>query len=136
MSILAINGMILNAGRLSGIGHYIVQLATNFARFNRESESFERILVLCNEGALHHFAGIEGIEFIPLRAKGGRISRVLVEQLYLPWILRHVDVTAFFNPSFTGPMWGVGAIVTTVMAAACAFMLRRRKQARGPAKMP
>lgn len=114
MTVIAINGMILERGRLSGIGHYTVQLATWFARINQERGSGHRIVVVCRPDALHHITAIEGVEAISVPFGGGRIARVLTEQLYLPTLLRREKVDAVVNPAFTGPVHGVRTVVTTV----------------------
>ena len=114
MTVVAINAMILEEGRLSGIGHYTVQLATWFAKINQERGAGHRILVLCRPTALHHVATIEGVDAISVPFEGGRITRVLTEQLYLPILLRRENVGAVVNPAFTGPVRGAPTIVSTV----------------------
>lgn len=114
MTVIAINAMILEGGRLSGIGHYTVQLAIWFARISTEKGLGYRIVVLCRPAALHHIAAIEGVEAIPVPFDGGRITRVLTEQLYLPLLIRREKVDAVFNPAFTGPVRCARVVVTTV----------------------
>lgn len=114
MTTIAINAMIVEAGRLSGIGHYTQQLALWFERLSREGTSNHRIVVLCRTGAAHHFAGMDHVDVIEVPMRGGRIARVLLEQFRLPLILRAERVDAVLNPAFTGPVRGAATIVTTV----------------------
>lgn len=114
MTIIAINAMIIEGGRLSGIGHYTVQLAGWFARINHDLGGPHRILVFCRVAAAHHLAAVEGIEVVEVPTGGGRIARVLAEQLRLPRLLRWEKVDAVLNPAFTGPVWGAPTVVTTV----------------------
>lgn len=114
MTTVAINAMIIDGGRLSGIGHYTVQLAGWFARINRELGSPHRILVFTRAAAAHHLLAVEGIEVRQVPAGGGRVARVLAEQVRLPRLLRREKVDAVLNPAFTGPAWGTPTIVTTV----------------------
>ena len=50
MNIVAINAMIIEHGRLSGVGHYIVQLAAGFAHLiggrNRASASSSTVALM------------------------------------------------------------------------------------------
>lgn len=114
MTVVAINAMIIEEGRLSGIGHYTVQLTVWFARINREQGSPLGILVFCRAAAAHHFAFVDGVEVIEVPTGGGRIARVLAEQVRLPRLLRRHKVDAVLNPAFTGPVWGAPTVVTTV----------------------
>jgi glycosyltransferase involved in cell wall biosynthesis len=114
VTVLAINAMIVGEGRLSGIGHYTVQLATWFAAINREIGNSYRLIVFVRAAAAHHFSGIGGVEVRVVNAGEGRVSRVLAEQVRLPRLLRREKVDAVLNPAFTGPTWGARAIVTTV----------------------
>lgn len=114
MRVIAINAMIVEAGRLSGIGHYTVQLALWFARVNRERGEGDRLLVYCRPAAAHHFNAIDGAELRSVPVGTGRIARVLAEQLLLPRLLRRDKVAAILNPAFTGPVRGAPIIVTTV----------------------
>lgn len=113
MTVIAINAMIVEPGRLSGIGHYTVQLASWFARLVGEHLQDNRILIYCRPAAVHHFAAIEGVELRPVHAEG-RVARILVEQFILPRLFRKDKVEAVLNPAFTGPVWGAPMIVTTV----------------------
>ena len=114
MNIVAINAMIIEHGRLSGVGHYIVQLAAGFAHLIRREESGERLLVYCRPDAAHHFDYIEGIEVRPVPSNKGRVGRVRAEQVKLPRALKEDRVDALLNPAFTGPTRGASRIVTTV----------------------
>jgi glycosyltransferase involved in cell wall biosynthesis len=114
MTIIAINAMIVEAGRLSGIGHYTVQLAQWFASINLEQKKYDSLLVYCRPSAAHHFVDIEGVEVRAVVGQNGRIARVLNEQLRLPRMLRRDKVYAVLNPAFTGPVRGARRIVTTV----------------------
>ncbi|MBB5700152.1 glycosyltransferase family 4 protein [Sphingomonas yantingensis] len=114
MSTIAINAMIVEAGRLSGIGHYARQLALWFGRLGRQGGSDHRVIVLCRSGAAHHFADLDHVEVIEVPMRGGRIERVLLEQFRLPQILRAERVDAVLNPAFTGPVRGAATVVTTV----------------------
>lgn len=114
MTVVAINAMTVEVGRLSGIGHYAVQLATWFARIGRETGANHRVIVLCRPPAAHHFEAIEGVETLCVPIGGGRIRRVLAEQFRLPALLRKAQVDALLNPAFTGPVRGARRIVTTV----------------------
>ena len=113
MTVIAINAMIVE-DKLSGIGHYTVQLATWFAWINAQSSTPHRILVLCRPVASHHFADVAGIDVLAVPTKSGRIARVITEQMHLPRLLRQEKVDAILNPAFTGPLWGAPTIVTTV----------------------
>lgn len=114
MTVIAINAMIVEPGRLSGIGHYTAQLASWFARISKESGRGDRVLVYCRTAAAHHFDAIDGVEVRPVDGWSGRVGRVLTEQLTLPRLLRRDGVGAVLNPAFTGPVWGAPVIVTTV----------------------
>ena len=114
MTTVAINAMIVEAGRLSGIGHYTVQLAQWFARINREDAPHDRLLIYCRPSAAQHFASIDGVEVRPVAGESGRVMRVMNEQLRLPALLRRDKVDAVLNPAFTGPVHGARTIVTTV----------------------
>jgi len=114
MTVIAVNAMIVEAGRLSGIGHYTVQLVQWFAQINREQGGHNRLLVYCRPSAANHFVAIEGVEVRAVVGQDGRVARVLNEQLRLPRMLRRDKVDAVLNPAFTGPVRGVRMIVTTV----------------------
>lgn len=114
MKIVAINAMIVERERLSGIGHYTVQLARWFAQISRERRSDYRVLVYCRPAAAHHFDGIDGVEVRAVDGRDGRVARVVAEQLVLPRLLRRDRVDAVLNPAFTGPVWGAATVVTTV----------------------
>lgn len=114
MTTIAINAMIVEAGRLSGIGHYTQQLALWFGRLSKEGANDHRIIVLCRTDAAHHFAGMDDVDVVKISTRGGRIARVLLEQFHLPRILRAERVDAVLNPAFTGPVRGAATIVTTV----------------------
>lgn len=113
MTVIAVNAMILDE-RLSGIGHYIVQLLTHFARFNQAMGSRHRLLAIVRSKAAHHLAAIPSVELIVLPDHGGRIARVVAEQTTIPRLLRREGVDALLNPAFTGPAWGARRIVFTV----------------------
>lgn len=100
--------------RLSGIGHYIVQLLTHFAHFNQAAGNPHRLLGVVRAQAAHHLTAIPGIEPVVLTGHGGRIARVLAEQTTIPRRLRREGVDVLLNPAFTGPGWGVRRIVLTV----------------------
>lgn len=106
--------MIIDGGRLSGIGHYTVQLAIWFARINQKMGYPYRILIFVRAAATHHFSAIDGVEIKRILTGNGRVARVLVEQVRLPAMLRREKVDAVLNPAFTGPVWGAPTIVTTV----------------------
>jgi glycosyltransferase involved in cell wall biosynthesis len=114
MTIIAINAMILEGGRLSGIAHYTIQLADWFVRISRKRRAGHRIIVICRPEARRYFAAIEGLEVMEVPISGGRVARVLTEQFYLPLLLRRYKVDAVVNPAFTGPVYGARTIVTTV----------------------
>lgn len=114
MAVIAVNAMIIGEGRLSGIGHYTVQLAVWFARINRDLGSPHRIVVLCGAAAAHHLAAIDGVEIIKVPITAGRVARVLAERFRLPRLLRREKVDALLNPAFTGPVRGAPVVVTTV----------------------
>jgi glycosyltransferase involved in cell wall biosynthesis len=106
--------MILEQGRLSGIGNYTVQLAKYFGAFNESIGMQHRVLVFCRPKAAHHVEAIAGIEVRKAPKDGGRITRVVTEQVYLPWYLRTQRVDVLLNPAFTGPIWGARRIITTI----------------------
>lgn len=114
MTVAVINAMILESGGLSGIGHYIVQLATHFGQFDTASGGAHTILVVCRDTAAGHLADIAGVEIVPVTIGGGRIARVRYEQLSLPYLLRRRRADVLLNPAFTGPLWGARRILTTV----------------------
>lgn len=113
MTVIAINAMILDE-RLSGIGHYIVQLLTHFARFNQAMGNPHRLLGIVRAQAAHHLTAIPGVEPIVLPGHGGRMARVLAEQTTIPRRLRREGVDVLLNPAFTGPTWGARRIALTV----------------------
>ncbi len=100
--------------RLSGIGHYIVQLLTHFARFNQSTGNPHRLLGIVRAQAAHHLNAISGVEPIVLSGHGGRIARVLAEQTTIPHRLHREGVDVLLNPAFTGPIWGARRIAFTV----------------------
>lgn len=114
MKIVAINAMIVEHGRLSGIGHYTAQLARWFGRISGERGGGDRVLVYCRPAAVHHFDQIEGVEVRAVDGRDGRVARVVAEQVSLPRMLRRDKVDAVLNPAFTGPVWGAPTVVTTV----------------------
>lgn len=114
MTVIGINAMIIEPGRLSGIGHYTAQLALWFARILEERGQGDRVLVYCRSASAHHFSAIDGVEVRPVDSGSGRIGRVLTEQLTLPRLIRQDRVDAVLNPAFTGPVRGAPVIVTTV----------------------
>jgi glycosyltransferase involved in cell wall biosynthesis len=114
VKVVAINAMIVEHGRLSGIGHYTAQLARWFARINQERGDGDRVLVYCRPAAVHHFEEIDGVEVRAVDSRGGRVARVVAEQVFLPRLLQRDKVDAVLNPAFTGPVWGVSTVVTTV----------------------
>lgn len=113
MTVIAVNAMILDE-RLSGIGHYIVQLLTHFARFNQAAGNPHRLVSIVRVQAAHHLATIPGIEPIVLPGNGGRMARVLAEQTTIPRRLRREGVDVLLNPAFTGPTWGARRVACTV----------------------
>lgn len=113
MTVIAVNAMILDE-RLSGIGHYIVQLLTHFARFNQAMGNPHRLLGIVRAQAAHHLATIPGVEPIVLPGQGGRMARVLAEQITIPRRLRRESVDVLLNPAFTGPTRGARRIAITV----------------------
>jgi glycosyltransferase involved in cell wall biosynthesis len=111
MTAIALNAMIIEGSRLSGIGHYTVQLATWFARIGSEY-GVRRVVVFCRPDAAHHLSAVLGIEIVTVPTRGGRVARVLAEQIRLPRLLRRERIDAVLNPSFTGPVRGSPAVTT------------------------
>ncbi len=114
MAVIVINAMIVDNSRLSGIGHYIVQLTKYFSRINSDNNNGYMINVVCRADAAHHFLHIPGIVIINIHIREGRAARVIFEQIRMPLLLRRLKAGILLNPAFTGPVWGARHIFTTV----------------------
>lgn len=113
-AVVAINALNLDGYRPTGIGHHTLQLAFWFGKINAERGMAHRVLVICRHDASVHLANVTGIEVRTVNAGNSRFTRVLYEQLLLPFLMWHLNVDVVINPAFTGPVWGARTVVTVV----------------------
>lgn len=113
MRTIAFNLSFITPGPLTGPGYYAVQLFEHIVREVRAKDG-ARVIGYIQSAALHHLSP-EAQAFVhPIPELGGRISRVLYEQLILPFRTYRDRVDLLFSPSFVSPLWGRGRKVATV----------------------
>lgn len=113
MKTIAFNLTFIVPGPLTGPGYYAVQLFEHISRLVGDDDSL-RLVAYIQPASLKHLS-------VPTRAfarccpeLGNRFSRVLYEQLVLPFVARRDRVDLLFSPAFVSPLWGAEHLVATV----------------------
>lgn len=109
---LAINLLSIDGGQLSGIGYYGVALFEQMLDLLADADVDP--IAFVRRGAERHFSAEARSKLISLPFDGGRVKRVLFEQLLFPFHLMSKQVDILINPAFTGPLWGARKRVTVV----------------------
>lgn len=111
MKTIGVNLAFISSQKLSGPGYYAVQLFEHLVRLDRRDV---RLLAFVPADALPHFSVRATAHVVKLPVLGGRVTRVLYEQLLLPVIAHRHRVDLLFSPSFVSPLWGAKRKVVTI----------------------
>jgi glycosyltransferase involved in cell wall biosynthesis len=111
---IALNLLYVEPGHLTGPGYYAVQLLEHMVDM-LPATGPKSLLAYIRPSARHHFSEKVQPYLREISFEGGRVKRVLTEQLVLPFHSRRDGVTILFSPTFVSPMWGAKHLAVTVV---------------------
>ena len=113
MKTVAFNLTFIKPGPLSGPGYYAVQLF-EYAIRQPAGDRPLRLVAYIQPSALNHLSDHARTFARCSPELGGQVSRVLFEQLVLPFVARKERIDLLFSPGFVSPLWGAKHLVVTV----------------------
>ena len=112
--LIAFNLLYIGKGNLTGPGYYGAELVKAFSRLPEVLAGKYRVCCYIQPEAHHHFADLPPTWLTECRDLGGRLSRVLYEQIALPLRARHDGVDLLFSPAFVSPLIGAPHLVVGI----------------------
>lgn len=97
---------VVDAPHITGVERYIVELVRNF------KAHYDEIVVLCHPSGVELFRNMGDnlrVEVSPFS------SRILTDQLWIPWKVRQLELRHIYNASLGYPLIGFGDIPFTIM---------------------
>lgn len=113
MKTVAFNLTFIKPDPLSGPGYYAVQLFEHAIRQPAGAVPL-RLVAYIQPSALKHLSDHARTFARCCPELGGKMSRVLYEQLILPFVARTDRIDLLFSPGFVSPLWGAKYLVATV----------------------
>jgi len=111
---IAINLLYIEPGDLTGPGYYAVQLMEHMVNI-LPSTGTKNLCAYIRPSSRHHFSDKVQPYLRDINFAGGRIKRVLMEQLILPFRSKKDNITLLFSPTFVSPIWGAKYLAVTVV---------------------
>lgn len=111
---IALNLLYIESGYLTGPGYYAVQIMEHLAEL-LPATGQRCLCAYVRRSARHHFSDRVQSYLRDVPLKGGRIKRVLTEQIILPFIAKKDNISLLFSPTFVSPLWGAKHLVVTIV---------------------
>lgn len=106
VSSIAFNMLFIDESSLSGPGYYAVQVFVEMAALVAQRDDLSLIAFVQKSAVFHFPPSCHHLLNVIDDISGGRIARVLWEQVRLPFITRKARIDLLFSPGFVSPLWG------------------------------